>query len=276
MKINTNLASLTARNGIYSNYNKYFSSLEKLSSGLRIHKASDDAGGLSISENLRSQMNGLNVADRNTQDGISALQVAEGSLNEVSSILQRMRELSVESSTSTLTLTNRAYLNSEYSELKDEVDRVSTSSEFNSKTLLDGTWSLESIQVGANNSSDNRIDTTISNMNSTSMGIDSTNIIDVSNSLTSIDGIDDAIDSVNSERSLIGANVNRLEYSLNNIKSSALNITAAESLIRDVDVAKEMYEFTKSQLNIKIGTISLASSYKLTDSIKTLFGIDSD
>ncbi len=274
MKINTDMASLSAQNGIYSNHKKYVSSLEKLSTGLRINRASDDAGGLSISENLRAQKIGLHAADRNAQNGISALQVAEGSLNEVSSILQRMRELSIESSTSTLTNTDRGYLDGEFDELRDELDRITASSEFNTQNLLDGSWSSGDLQVGANNSLNDRIATDINQIDSTNIGIGTSDISDSTNALTAIDSIDTAIDSINYERSHIGAFVNRLEHSINNLKTSALNISAAESLIRDTDVAHEMYEFTKSQLNLEFGTNALASSFKSRDSIKILFGLD--
>lgn len=276
MKINTNITSMEARNGLYSNFTKFKSSLEKLSTGFRINKSSDDPAGLSISENLRSQLNGLNTADRNTQDGISALQVADGSLNEVSDMLQKLRELSVQASTSTITDIERTYLKAEFDGLVEEIDRVSLSTEFNNKALLDGTWDLESIQVGANNTANDRIDTTIGSIASSELSIDVADISTITGAQSSIDLIDSAIEDVNTERGTIGSYINRLEHTVSNIKNSSLNITAAESLIRDVDVAKEMYEFTKSQLMLDVGTEALNSSYKVTNSIKVLFGLNEE
>lgn len=276
MQINTNMAAKTAQNGIYKNYKKYVSSLEKLSTGLRINRASDDAGGLSVSENLRSQINGLNMADRNAQNGISALQVAEGTLNEVSSVLQRMRELAVESSSDTLTTTDRGYLNSEFNQLRSEVDRIAGSSEFNSKKLLDGSWTSEQLHIGPNNTSDDKIIIAIDEVSSSAIGIDGSDITDTSTANTAIDTVDTAIGSINSTRSSLGSYVNRLEYSINNIKTSELNITAAESLIRDVDIAQEMYEFTRSQLNMQLGTKALSSSFELSDTARLLFGLGDD
>jgi len=271
MVINHNIASMGAQNALHQSTYSMEKSIEKLSTGLRINRASDDAAGLSVSENLRSQVIGLHMADRNAQDGISAMQVAEGSLNEVSSIMQRMRELSVESSTDTLTNTDRGYLNQEFSQLTSEVDRIVSVSEFNGTQLLNGAWSSKDIQIGANNSANDRLTTSISSITTTKLGINSSTIDTKSNAQSAIDSLDSGIDSVNSQRSNIGAYVNRLEHTVANLKNSELNMQAAESQVRDVDVGSEMANFTKLQILSQAGTSMLAQSNQIPQTALGLF-----
>jgi len=271
MVINNNIASMGAQNALHSSSYGMQKSIEKLSTGLRINRASDDAAGLSVSENLRSQVKGLQMADRNAQDGISAMQVAEGSLNEVSSILQRMRELSVESASDTLTNTDRGYLNQEFDQLTSEVNRIVSVSEFNGTQLLNGAWSGKDIQIGSNNSSNDRLTTTISSITSTSLGINTTAIDNKTSSQAAIGALDTAIDSVNSQRSNIGAYVNRLEHTVANLKNSALNMQAAESQVRDVDVGSEMANFTKLQILSQAGTSMLAQGNQIPQTALGLF-----
>jgi len=271
MIINNNIPSLGAQNALYFNTYQMQKSIEKLSTGLRINRASDDAAGLAVSENLRAKIRGYKMADRNAQDGISALQIAEGSLNEVSSILQRMRELAVQAATDTLTDTERGYLNQEFVELKSEVDRIINVTEFNGQKLLDGSFSNKDFQVGANNSTNDRLTVTISAMSTTSLGIDDDTIDTKTNAQSAISALDDAIDSVNNQRATIGAYVNRLEHTIANLKNAQLNTQAAESLIRDVDVGEEMANFTRLQILAQTGTAMLAQANMVPQTVLNLF-----
>ena len=275
MVINHNIASIGAQNSLHASNYGMQKSIEKLSTGLRINRASDDAAGLSVSENLRAQVKGLKMADRNAQDGISAMQIAEGSLNEVSAILQRMRELSVEGATDTLTDTDRGYLNQEYTQLTAEVDRIMEATEFNGMQLLNGNWTGKDLQIGANNTDNDRLTTTITTISSTSLGIDTGTIADGISTRTAsrqaMDALDNAIDSVNSQRSDIGSYVNRLEHSVANLKNSALNMQAAESQVRDVDVGNEMANFTKLQILSQAGTSMLSQANQSTQGAMSLF-----
>ena len=259
-----------AQNSLHTSNYGMQKSIEKLSTGLRINRASDDAAGLSVSENLRAQVNGLQMADRNAQDGISAMQVAEGALNEVSAIMQRMRELSVESATDTLTDTDRGYLNEEFSQLSSEITRIADVTEFNGTNLLNGDWSGKEIQIGANNSDNDRLNTTIGTM--TAAGVGATgDISSKTGAQTAIDSLDGAIDSVNAQRSTIGSYVNRLEHTVTNLKNSALNMQAAESQVRDVDVGNEMANFTKLQILSQAGTSMLSQANSSSQSAMSLF-----
>ncbi len=271
MIINHNIASIGAQNSAYTSNYGMQKSMEKLSTGLRINRASDDAAGLSVSENLRAQVNGLQQADRNAQDGISAMQVAEGALNEVSAILQRMRELSVQSSTDTLTNTDRGYLNQEFTQLTAEMDRIAAVTEFNGMPLLDGTWQGKDLQIGANNSGDDRLTTTIDKMTTEGLELTNAKIGLKADANSAIDLLDTAIDKVNSQRSDIGSYVNRLEHTVANLKNSALNMQAAESQIRDVDVGNEMANFTKLQILSQAGTSMLGQANQVPQQVMSLF-----
>ncbi len=273
MIINNNIASIGAQNSSYARNYSMQKSIEKLSTGLRINRASDDAAGLSVSENLRAQVNGLQQADRNAQDGISAMQVAEGALNEVSAIMQRMRELAVQSSTDTLTDTDRGYLNQEFIQLSDEITRIAEVTEFNGMSLLNGSWTGKDLQIGSNNDANNRLTTTIAELNANGLGIDNTQakIGTKKDAQGAIDALDTAIDKVNSQRSDIGSYVNRLEHTVANLKNSALNMQAAESQIRDVDVGNEMANFTKLQILSQAGTSMLGQANNSTQSVLGLF-----
>ncbi len=271
MVINHNIASIGAQNSLHASNYGMGKSIEKLSTGLRINRASDDAAGLSVSENLRAQVKGLQMADRNAQDGISAMQIAEGSLNEVSSILQRMRELSVESATDTLTNTDRGYLDQEFTQLTSEIDRIVSVTEFNGEKLLNGNWSGKDLQIGSNNSANDRLTTTINSLSSTQLGVSTDTIDTKTTAQLSIDALDTAIDSVNKQRSDIGSYVNRLEHTVANLKNSALNMQAAESQVRDVDVGNEMANFTKLQILSQAGTSMLSQANQSTQGAMSLF-----
>jgi len=271
LRINQNVLSTSTYGALSQTSGRLEKSIQKLSSGLRINSAADDPSGLAMSQRLKTQFKGLDRAVMNSQDAISYMQTAESALNETPSILQRMRELAVQSSSDTLTNTERGYLNQEFIQLKSEVDRIVSVSEFNGQKLLDGSFTNKDIQIGANNSSNDRLTVTISSISTTSIGIDGDTIDTKTNAQSAIDALDDAIDSVNSQRSAIGAYVNRLEHTITNLKNAQLNTQAAESLIRDVDVGEEMANFTKTQILVQAGTSILAQANATPGSVLRLF-----
>ena len=238
---------------IYGNYNRNMNAMNKallrISSGYRINSAADDAAGLAISEKMRAQIRGLNMAGKNIQDGISMIQTAEGALNETHAIIQRMRELSVQSANDTLTDKDRELIDIEFQELKKEITRISTDTEFNTKTLLNGDHSNSplKLQVGAN--SGQTIDVYINGVSSTDIGLeDSLSIATREQADMAIKELDDALHYVSGERSRLGAYHNRLEHAYNVNMNTAENLTAAESRIRDADIAKEMMNYVKSSI----------------------------
>lgn len=251
MIINHNLNAMNAHRNMMSNVNASAKSMEKLSSGLRINRAGDDAAGLAISEKMRGQIRGLDQASRNAQDGISLIQTAEGALNETHSILQRMRELAVQASNDTNAGTDRAHIGDEIVQLQSEIDRISSNTEFNTKKLLDGTAKTIAFQVGANQNQ--MITLGISSMAAVSLKVDKTNVAITTKSASTtiskaISTINNAIERVSTERSKLGAYQNRLEHTINNLNTSSENLSAAESRIRDVDMAKEMMNFSKNNI----------------------------
>lgn len=259
-------------------------SLEKLSTGLRINRSSDDAAGLAISENLRTQVRGTAQAVRNAMDGTSLLQIAEGAANEISAVLQRMRELSVQSANDTLTSTERSYADREFTALRDEIDRIASVTNYNGLELISSTAGRFGSENATSNTafwidagSDTGIDSitiTIDTMTSTSLAagdalVDAT-LTSQADATDAIVAIDEAINSVNSNRANVGAYVNRLEHAINNLMVSNTNQAAAESLIRDVDFAQESSEFTKNQILVQSGTAMLAQSNMAPQSVLSL------
>lgn len=273
MIINHNITALNTHNKLSSASAAQGKSMEKLASGLRINKAGDDAAGLSISEKMRGQIRGLDQASRNAQDGISLIQTAEGALNETHSMLQRMRELSVQASNDTNTTEDRTAVQAEADQLAKDINRISRDTQFNGQDLLtgaggpntDGTFTF---QVGANESQ--QITLTVKDMTGgTGLAIASgddedATAIDISSTSAVATGaitiINDAIKKVSEERSNLGANQNRLDYAINNIKTSSENLTAAESRVRDVDMAKEMMNQTKNSILAQAAQAMLAQA----------------
>ncbi|BBN98238.1 flagellin [Sporolactobacillus terrae] len=268
MIINHNIASLNTLNALSKNENATQKSLAKLSSGFRINGAADDAAGLAISEKMRGQIRGLDMATKNSQDGISMLQTAEGALNETHAILQRMRELAVQSSSDTNVEDDRSALNDEFTALKSEIDRISTDTEFNTQKLFDGTTTAVDFQVGAN--SGQTISYTFGTVDATSLTLDSSTVTDKASATSAIDALDDAIKSVSSTRSGLGATQNRLEHTINNLSTASENLTAAESRIRDVDMAKEMSSFTKNNILNQAAQAMLAQANQLPQGVLQL------
>ncbi|ASS73937.1 flagellin [Tumebacillus algifaecis] len=279
MRIQNNLSALFAQNKLSSNNTNLSKSLEKLSSGYRINRAGDDAAGLAISEKMRGQISGLNMAVKNSQDGISLIQTAEGALNETHSILQRMRELSVQSVNDTNTKSDREKITDELLQLRSEIDRIASTTEFNGQKLLNGSFAAKTFQIGANQGQ--TISLTIGNTNAATLAPSITAATigsmaagsggnQVTASSNMITAVDNAIESVNKERSKLGAVQNRLEHTINNLQAAAENLTAAESRIRDVDMASEMVKFTKNQILTQAGTSMLAQANQAPQGVLSL------
>ena len=263
LRINTNVASLNAQRNLRGSKLHLDRSLERLSSGHRINRAGDDAAGLAISENLRAQTRGLKQAQRNAQDGISLVQVAEGSLNEISSILIRLRELAVQAASDTIGPVERQFLNVEYDQLVSEVDRIADGTEFNGTLLLSGTGSILDFQIGTRN--DPHIDrlsfdASKADANSAALGVNLTSVADKASAQNSLSAIDSAIVSVSAMRADFGAVQNRLQSTINNIAVSIENMSAANSRIRDADIAEETAELTRNNILLQAGSSVLAQA----------------
>ncbi len=263
LRINTNTASLNAQRSLRTSKLGLDKSFERLSSGLRINRAGDDAAGLAISENLKAQIRGLKQASRNAQDGVSLIQVAEGSLNEISSILIRLRELAVQSASDTIGPVERQFLNVEYDQLVSEVDRIADGTEFNGTLILSGTGSILDFQVGTRNDPNiDRLsfDASKADANAAALGINLTSVADKASAQNSLSAIDSAIVSVSAMRADFGAVQNRLQSTINNLAVSLENLAAANSRIRDVDIAEETAEMTMNNVLLNAGTSVLAQA----------------
>jgi flagellin len=266
IRINTNISSINTRRHLSRTTMAFQKSMEKLSSGLRINRASDDAAGLAISEGLKSDIRALDQAARNAADGISMVQVGEGALDEVSNILLRMRELAEQSMNGTLSDTERIYLDQEYGDLMDEVDRISASADFNGIKLLDGTGGSVNIQVGIGTGAFDGIAVDLSvALDSASIGI-ATGIGNATNAATAMDEVLDAVDAVSSARANFGAIQNRMETSIRNIQNTSENLSAANSRIRDVDVAAETSTMTSLQI-LQQAAVSILAQANMTTSL---------
>jgi len=247
MIINHNLNAMNAHRNMMENTTKAGKSMEKLSSGLRINRAGDDAAGLAISEKMRGQIRGLNQASRNGQDGISLIQTAEGALNETHDILQRMRELAVQASNDTNVTDDRKAIKAEVNQLANEITRIGKQTEFNTKKLLTGGLNIK-LHVGAN--SGQTISFAISKMCASDLGVGSAAALVTTQALAelTIGLVNTAITKVSTQRANLGALQNRLEHTIKNVDTSAENLQAAESRVRDVDMAKEMMSFSKNNI----------------------------
>lgn len=267
LRIATNVAALNAHKNLGVNNLNLNRSLERMSSGLRINKAADDAAGLAISENLRAQIRGLRQADRNANDGISLVQIAEGSLNEVSNMLIRLRELAVQASSDTIGDTERKFIDVEYQQLKSEVQRITESTNFNGFDLLNGTGGVIDIQVGVkNNPFQDRISFNASAANATieALGITAETVGTKEAAQSSLDIVDNAMVSVNAIRANFGALQNRLQSTSQNIKIAEENFSAANSRVRDADLAAESSELARNNImqQAAVSVLSQANSYQ--------------
>ncbi|MEW8992945.1 flagellin [Clostridium sp.] len=246
MIINHNMNAMNAHRQMGINTGNSGKAMEKLSSGLRINRAGDDAAGLAISEKMRGQIRGLDMASRNAQDGISLIQTAEGALDESHAIVQRMRELAVQSANGVLEDEDRNKLDLEYQELSGELDRIADKTQFNKKQILDGTITSVAVQVGAN--ANQTIDIKLAdNSASTLLGAVG-DVKSAANAQTEIAALDTAISTLNTNRATLGATQNRLEHTIRNLNNASENLQSAESRVRDVDMAKEMMNFSKNNI----------------------------
>lgn len=286
MRINHNISAMVGHNALFRVGNDMNKSLEKLSTGLRINRSADDAAGLAISENLRTQVRGTSQAKRNAQDGIAVMNVAEGAANEIHEVLQRMRELAVQSANDTLTTTERGYTNQEFSALINEIERIAQVTNYNNMKLIAdvsggatvrfGSGSVgSSLWIDANDVYGNdSITVTVDTLTANSNGLNLVGqvLTTQSGSVTAITNIDRAINSVNQLRSDLGAAVNRLEHAIGNLSVSNTNQQAAESLIRDVDFAYETTRFTRNQILVQSATAMLAQANLAPQSVLQLLG----
>ncbi len=273
LRINTNVASLNAQRNLGSTRLNMTKALEKLSSGQRINRAGDDAAGLAISENLKAQIKGLGQAERNAEDGISLVQIAEGALGEVSNILIRLRELAVQAASDTIGGTERKFLNVEFEQLTSEVDRIANSTEFNRVPLLNGTGAVFDIQIGTRNDpiSDRlTFDASSADVNVAALGLNLASVSDKISAQNSLTSIDQAIISVSGIRADFGALQNRLQSTINNVQVSIENLSAANSRVRDTDIAAETAELTKQNILMQAGTSVLSQANSSTNNALTL------
>ena len=280
--VNTNVSALNTFRNLTNTQNSQSKSLEKLSSGLRINRAADDAAGLSIAEGLKAQVNGYSVAARNAQDGISVVQAAEGALGESQSILQRMRDLAVQASSDTNNADARIAIKSELDELANELTRVVQSTNFNGINLLTAAATDLTVQVGAEGAGSgntitialaaNDLETIIGAGISAAGGGSSLTVATAANGQAAIETIDTALKAVSTARSNFGATQNRLEYAISNINVAAENLTSAESRIRDVDMAKEMMNYSRTNILSQAGTAMLAQANQSNAGVLQLLG----
>jgi len=270
----TNVASLRAQRNLNKTANAMTGHIEKLSSGLRINKAGDDAAGSAISSQLTAYEQGLKQANRNANDGVSLIQTAEGAMNEMTGIVQRMRELSVQAANEgTMDSTERGYLDQEFQLLESELDRIVNVTEYNGQKLVDGSVSTGvSFQVGMKNTGNDRISVSIANSNSTSLGLNDESLSSASNAQKAIAALDTALQTINTTRGTLGATQNRLEATMSNLSVMHENMAAGNSRIKDVDVAEESAAFTRSQILSQAGTSMLAQANSLPQSALSLIG----
>lgn len=272
LRINSNIEALNAHRHLTAVSARLAKSMERLSSGMRINRASDDAAGLAIAEKIMSQVNGLNQASRNAQDAISLVQTAEGALQETHSILQRMRELAVQAANDTLTDQDRQAIQQEINNLLAEIDRIATTTEFNTKKLLDGSVATTpmSFQVGAN--AGQVVKLTIATVDTVAMTLTGLSVTSADLASQAVVSLDDAIKYVSNVRANLGAMQNRLEHTIANLGVASENLQAAHSRIRDVDMAAEMMEYTKLQILQQAGTAMLAQANLAPQAVLKLLG----
>ena len=288
MVVQHNVTAMNSNRQLGITTNVQAKSSEKLSSGYRINRAADDAAGLAISEKMRRQVRGLTQASANAHDGISVVQTAEGALNEVHDMLQRMNELAVKAANDTLTSDDRSYIQSEVNALSDEITRTATSTEFNNQHLLDGTFTGKQLQVGSEKDPENQIEVSIMKLSATSIGVgavrkkanetdapkgtgtDQISVMTHSLAKTAIDAIKNALVSISEQRSDLGAIQNRLEHTIKNLDNVVENTQAAESQIRDTDMAEEMVRYSNNNILAQAGQSMLAQANQTNQGVLSL------
>ena len=262
--VNTNIASINAQRNLEANTNALTGSVARLSSGLRITRAADDAAGLGISETLRAQIRSINQAARNANDGISLLQIADGGAANIGNLLARLRELAEQSASGILGATERSFLDQEFVALRSEIDRIAAVTEFNNVQLLSGSDNNSlSIQVGFRSSANDTLSIALNDLTTSDLSLSSVNVSTSSGALSALSNIDSAISSVASARATIGSLQNRIDAAVQNLAVANENITAAESRIRDADVAFETAQFVRNQILVQAGTSILAQANTL-------------
>ena len=283
VRIFNNIPSITAQRILGVNNNRLALSVERISSGIRINRAADDAAGLAISEGLRSDIRALRQAVRNASDGISLMNVTEGALNEQSGILIRLRELASQAATGTVGSTERATIQLEFTALRAELDRISATTEFNGLKLINGNLasgiainSHTLIQIGIDSTANSRIDLNtqinLASIDSTQLEIHNLSVTASSEALTALDKINEAIGSITESRGKVGAVQNRLTRSIANLSVSVENLTAAESSIRDADIAEEVAELTRNQILVQTATAMVGQANLIPQSVLQLLG----
>ena len=269
LRINTNTAAFNTARVLQRSTLDLNKSLERLSSGLRINRAADDAAGLAIAEGFRAQVRGTAVATRNSQDGISLVQTAEGALSETTAILQRIRELAVQSANGTQSTDNRTALNNEVLQLLEQIDDIALDTDFNGVRVLSSAQTI-TLQAGAFTSQ--TLAVAYSGAKTNDLGINAVRISNVASAVAAISTIDNALRSVNSLRSTLGATQNRLEFTINTLQIQQENASASESAIRDADIAQETIRFTRNQILVSAGTSVLAQANVIPQTALQLLG----
>ena len=261
LTINTNIMSLNAQRNLSGTQNALSTSMQRLSSGLRINSAADDAAGLAISVGMNAQVKSMNQAVRNANDGVSLAQTAEGSLNETTNLLTRMRELAQESATGTVSNTQRTSIQNEFTQLSSEIDRIANATQFNGTNLLDGTLSTGiSFQIGTNNTANDSISLSVTAAGSSALGLGATAVSTQGTAQSALGIIDSALSGVSTLRGTLGAVQNRLQSSISNIQVAVENVSAAMSRIRDVDVAAETANMTRANILVQAGVSILSQA----------------
>ena len=268
LNIQTNISSLTAQINVQRNQNNLMSSFQKLSSGYRVNSAADDAAGLAISESMKSQVRSYTVAQRNAADGMSMAQTAEGALGEIHDVLGRMRELGMQAANGSLTSTDRLAVSKEFSSLQDEIGRIQGSTKFNNQQLINNSGAAVTVkfQVGLGNATDDQIGVSFQNVDLATVTNTGTTLVtgtDGTNALAALAAIDTAIGTVSDARSGFGAAINRLQVATNTIQTMSLNLSSANSRIRDVDVAAETSNMARNQVLTQAGVSVLAQANQL-------------
>jgi flagellin len=265
--INTNVSALSAQNALKTNARSMSTNMEQLSTGSRINSAKDDAAGLAIGQNMTSQIRGLNMAVRNINDGVNMMQTAEGAMIEQSNMLQRMRELAVQSSNGTVSDTQRTYLNTEFQALTSQIGNIASQTTWNGTNLMNATTTF-AFQAGA--SSGQTISVVVTGMTTSSLGISSASISSSSFAMTAIATLDTALNSINSQRATIGAGINQMTYAGDNMSNIAANVTASRSTIMDTDYATASTNLAKNQIIQQAATAMLAQANQAPQSVLSL------
>jgi flagellin len=272
LTVRTNLSAMNAANSLSNTQNSLSNTLGRISSGMRINSAADDAAGLGVATQLTTQADSMEQAMRNANDGISIIQTAEGATSEVTNILNRMRELAVQSSSETLADGERVYINEEFDQLNQEIGRIAEVTEFNGVQLANNTTTSIQVQVGIDNAASSQIQISLGDLRNTVLGVGALDLSSSTGAQAAITAIDTAIDTVSSQRSTLGSVQNRLDSSLNSSTNYLESMRAAESQIMDADFAKESTEMSKFQIMQQAGVASLAQAKNINQAVLSLLG----